>query len=562
MIMYRIADNILSPLGGTTEENYAAVREGRTKLSLHSGLWNIRESFMASLFEGAETVDGEQKFTAFESLALTSIKKALVATDLDISGKNVVFILSTTKGNIDMLQDGEPVSENISPASSAQRIADELGVKTCPIVVCNACISGLAAIILAQRLLSQGAYDYAVVCGCDIVSRFVVSGFQSFKILSTDFCRPFDSERTGMNLGEAAATIVLSRTSDGSGQWAIEDGAVRNDAGHINAPSSKGEGLFRALTAVMDGKNVNDIATINAHGTGTLFNDQMEAVAFDRAGLSNVPVSALKGFFGHTMGAAGVLETVLTMKALDEGLLLPTKGFENLGVSRDINVLTWEQKTDRKSFIKTVSGFGGCNAAIIASKCPTAPETLATRCLKRVHKVKISPETVEADGKLVEAEGKGAELLVSLYKNHVSDYARFYKMDGLSRLGFIATELLLKAEGCENMEDEDRAIVFFNRSSSISADRHYLHSLEIGDNNPSPAAFTYTLPNIVAGEIAIRNHYHGETAFYILPQKDENCMMSVMETLSQDKAVKSIIGGWLNYEDGGNFEADISLYEL
>ena len=137
-------------------------------------------------------------------------------------------------------------------------------------------------------------------------------------------------------------------------------------------------------------------------------------------------------------------------------------------------------------------------------------------------------------------------------------------MDGLCRLGFVASELLLQVEKTTNkldhIFDKERAIMLFNRSSSISSDKRYLSSISDKDNYfPSPSVFVYTLPNIVTGEIAIRNNYHGETSFYILPRKDEEQMQTIIETAFVDKKTKSLLTGGLDYEDSGHFEADLSI---
>lgn len=129
---------------------------------------------------------------------------------LELKGKRTAFILSSTKGNIE---------ENISLADSAQRIANQLGIDAKPIVVCNACISGLSALILGNRLIDSDLYDAAIVCGCDTPRQFILSGFQSLKALSPEPCRPFDMERMGLNLGEAAATLILSKNPIQGNSW-------------------------------------------------------------------------------------------------------------------------------------------------------------------------------------------------------------------------------------------------------------------------------------------------------------------------------------------------------
>ena len=172
----------------------------------------------------------------------------------------------------------------------------------------------------------------------------------------------------GINLGDAVATIIYKGVTAGQGGWTAVKGDIRNDAHHISSPSNVGEGSFRALRQVLDGVNPEDIAFVNAHGTATLFNDEMESVAIDRAGLKAVPVNSLKGYYGHTMGAAGILETIISMKSLDEGLVLATRGYENIGVSRAIQVTKQNLTTDKRAFVKMISGFGGCNAVMLFEK--------------------------------------------------------------------------------------------------------------------------------------------------------------------------------------------------
>ena len=152
------------------------------------------------------------------------------------------------------------------------------------------------------------------------------------------------------------------------GTWYYAKGAMRNDAFHISAPSYEGEGAYRALQSILQDEDREEIAFVNAHGTGTLFNDEMESVAIDRAGLAHLPVNSLKGYIGHTMGAAGIFETILSMRAVDDGIVLGTRGYEHSGVSRQLNIRPDHSATKRKAFVKLLSGFGGCNAAILFKK--------------------------------------------------------------------------------------------------------------------------------------------------------------------------------------------------
>ena len=527
--------------------------------------------------------------------AIANAQKTIGNGRLELKGKRTAFILSSTKGNIE---------ENISLADSAQRIATQLGIDSKPIVVCNACICGLSALILGNRLIDSGLYDAAIVCGCDTPRQFILSGFQSLKALSPEPCRPFDMERMGLNLGEAAATLILSKNPIQGNSWRMGDGFIRNDAFHISTPSKTADGLYLSLQRTLESftKEISStckqidmkehLAFINAHGTATLFNDQMESVAIGRAGLSDLPANAYKSFWGHTMGAAGILETIISMKAIDDDTILGTRGFSELGVSGKMNICAENRPTDKKGFIKMLSGFGGCNATIWAAKYPERENEAAeqieqqNREFTTTHAIRITPEEVvldhqklwegnqNANEKLEEQEGAGHHsLLTSLYKQMIGNYPKFYKMDGLSRLGFVASEILLNAEkgdtDVERREEEgerlleERAIIFFNHSSSIASDRNYKESINDKDNYfPSPSIFVYTLPNIVTGEIAIRNHFHGETSFFILPDKDERMMEEILQASCRDAQSKSFLTGWIDYEDERHFEADLKIKKM
>lgn len=545
----------MSPLGSTSAENYKAVKEGHSALSVYpAGSRGVPEAFCASLFSDAQNLNiAIPGLSPFESAVAVSARKAIESSGVRLDGRRTVLVVSTTKGNTDFA----------SPADSARRIAAQLNIAEEPIVVCNACISGLAAVILGKRLVEAGMYDYAVVCGADRQGKFIISGFQSLKALSPDECRPFDIERLGLNLGEAAAAVVIGREKRNADDWNIVSGAVRNDAYHVSAPSRKGEGLYRALRHVAEGKDKEALAFVNAHGTATMFNDQMESVALQRMGYADIPVNAMKGYYGHTMGAAGILELIVSMLAADDGYVIGTRGFEELGVSGNIRVSAEGSHTDKHDFIKMLSGFGGCNAAVWASRDMMSDRADYDAGFFRRHSVCIATDSVSVDGKRIETVGKGKEMLTDLYKTRIGGYAKYYKMDGLSRLGFLASELLLKAEGQERFcEREDRAIVLFNHSSSVDSDRKYMESIEDAENYfPSPSVFVYTLPNIVTGEIAMRNNYHGETSFYILSERNDMLMNDILQTAFSDSVTTSIIGGWIDYVDDGHFFADIAVYE-
>ena len=325
-MVYCIGHSILSPLGIGSQANYDAVQAGRSGLKIYSDRFADVEPFCASLF------DTPQEFVP---LCIQSVEEAVSRqlSAFSLQDKETIFVLSTTKG------------DHLELLRPAQAIAAHFGNPNPPIVVSNACTSGVCAQITAMRLLEAGLYKHAVVVGCDLQTRFIVSGFQSFKALSPEPCTPFQPDRKGLNLGEAAATIIYSSLPSAvrvQPYWTLEAGSIHNDANHISAPSRTGEGAYRCLMDVLEGCTPEQIRLIGVHGTATQYNDAMEQVAIERAGLQDVPKSMLKPYFGHTMGAAGVLETILCAMQMKES-----------GV-----------KSQESRLIKMLSGFGGVNAAI------------------------------------------------------------------------------------------------------------------------------------------------------------------------------------------------------
>lgn len=561
-----ISDNITSPLGLTTEQTYKAVCQGKSGLSHYpcengEGGWNdLPFPIEASLFSKEQwdkiLVEG---FSKFESLVLHSVKAAI--STLIFNKERAILILSSTKGDIELLEKGE---EMPSLADAAKKVSLAIGIENDPIVVCNACISGVSAIILGQRLVDCGNYTHVIVCGADVQSRFIVSGFQALKALSDEPCRPFDIERLGLNLGEAAATIVLSREMNFPNGWKVDKGTVCNDAYHISAPHPKGLGAGMALSKMKDADA--PISVIGVHGTATMYNDQMESKAIEMAELESVPLSALKGYFGHTMGAAGVLETIIVMKALEDDVILPSKGFETCGVSGKVKMSDKLMTVEGHTFVKMLSGFGGCNGAIRVSDSSLPMIIVNDILVRQSHSVKITQDEIVVDGNRLDVKSHGKEMLTEVYKTKIGDYPKFYKMDMLSRLAFVASELLIESEDQRTQnsnpstQNSDRAVVLFNHSSSIIADRQYVKSIEKDDFFPSPAAFVYTLPNITTGEIALRNGYHGETSFYLLAERNEKLMQRVIKSTFIDRDIKSVIGGWIDCPSEDKFECEISIF--
>ena len=374
MKVYCVADNIISPLGNSSKENYEQVVAGNTGVRQVSNLKLMSHPFFASSI-GAMPNDNLEGNTRFERICITSITDALKSVSIDLVDVDTILILSTTKGNIELIENGaidEAIVALVSLSNTAHRIGQYFNAYHKPIVVSNACISGVLALILAKRLLHSKQYKNAVVVGADVLSRFVVSGFQSLMAMSDAPCRPFDKDRKGINLGEGAATIVLTtnkHTTDSNSVEIIGEG-LSNDANHISGPSRTGAELAHAVQLAMAGGGIgaSDLSFISAHGTATIYNDEMESKAFDIARLNAVPLHSLKGYYGHTLGATGLIESVLSIHSLQNKVVLASKNYEVNGVPMPLNINTEVVTSNKLNALKTASGFGGCNAAVVFSK--------------------------------------------------------------------------------------------------------------------------------------------------------------------------------------------------
>lgn len=353
--------NCVTPLGINLDTNWESLLAGEGAIEAQDVSF-LRNVFLSKI--------SDRLLDPCDATADTRLERLLYQAAFPVLEKHLPtgrtgFILATTKGNISSLRTGN--ADQASLTSMAQKLASKMGFVTQPTIVSHACVSGVLALSVAKRLIQMGVYDDVIVLAGDEVTEFVVSGFHAFQAMSPFPCRPFDKNRAGVSLGEAAACVYVSNSP---GLFKIIGESAINDANHISGPSRTGEGLYQSIQgALLEAElSAADINFISAHGTATAYNDEMEAIAFNRAGLSQAPLNSLKGFYGHTLGASGLLETVIGLKSMQESLLIPTLGFEEMGVSQPLHILTEIQEKPISYFLKTASGFGGSNAALIIEK--------------------------------------------------------------------------------------------------------------------------------------------------------------------------------------------------
>ncbi len=532
-MIYALGTDIVTPLGDLTS-TLRAMRERRSAIG--EPLPSLRGQELVQPVRGALLKDEPiiEGYTLFETFCIRSAQRAIAKAGIDPTSERCVLILSSTKGDI-----------WTPSATTARHISQAIGMVTTPLVVSLACTSGVSAQLTAYRLLETRIYDTAIVIGADLLIEFVVSGFQCVHAVSENPCKPFDKERDGLNVGEAIGTIILSVSQPlrlSTSHWCLLGGAIHNDANHISGPSRTAEGALRCikdcLAFCQEAEVTDDLACISVHGTATNYNDEMEAIALHRAGLDTLPVVALKGYLGHTMGAAGVVETILTMAVLDEGWIPAVLGYNEQGTTYAIGVSKDERKTNKQTFIKMLSGFGGVNAAVAWTKTGGEAER------QRGGEAELIGEyRIEETG------------LTEVYRNKIGDWPKFFKMDSLSKMGFVGTEMVLQQTGV--IPDEEKTcVIMANRISSMKDNREFAATIANHDDYfPSPALFVYTVPNVVTGEIAIRHHLYGETSFYILDKESD--LDPILQSTALTTDAKHMIVGWL--EEG---QATIRIYQI
>ena len=522
---------------GDKAETLAAMRNGES---------GLRYSDEFAMHVGRAEVKMTDGFSRFESFIIEQIQNVVAESGIDLSSDDVQLVVSTTKGNIDYLAlDCDNIIDKTFIDTSVQSVADYFKCKNTPIIISNACISGVSAFVVARWMLVTEKCKHVVVAGCDALCEFITSGFASFKSISERPCRPYDENRDGLTLGEAAAAIVLT-TDESMADAAhirLAGGAVSNDANHISGPSRTGDGLYFAISNAMNEAGVTreDIGFLNTHGTATRYNDEMESKAVAWAELTDKPLNSLKGYIGHTLGASGVVEIIVCAEQIKQSYIFGTKGFTKSDTPHELTLSSDIQRFEKQCCVKTASGFGGCNAAIVLDN-----ETARLQDYKTTSVVC----KVVAEYSLPQSELPFAEFIRNEFKSFGESNMKFYKMSDMSKALYVAVSHLLNIESFDETEPSRRAMVLANKSASLDAD--IIHQEIINKHLPegaSPAAFVYTLANVAAGEICIRHKIQGDNTFFI-ENEDSGLSYQYAKSLIERDRADAVICGWCEYLKG------------
>lgn len=309
----------------------------------------------------------------------TALLEKLCRKDLR-AGANTVLLTATTKDNIELLEryikTSKRDSHNISASPMVDFLVKRLDIKCSGYNVNTACTSASTAILWAAEMIGNGETDEVVVWAADIVSEFVFSGFSALKVMSPDISRPFDVNRDGLILGEAAGYIVLMSEEkllqeNKASLGIIKSWGISSDAHHITAPDRHGRGLQRAIHNALKKASIqpDTLAAINGHGTGTVHNDAMEIAVFRQVfGDAMPPVYSIKGAIGHSLGPCGLIEVIVASRSLREQIVPPVTGLQKPEPEIEAHVIMESQRIDGTYTLSTNSGFGGINTALIIEK--------------------------------------------------------------------------------------------------------------------------------------------------------------------------------------------------
>ncbi|GAA4323854.1 beta-ketoacyl-[acyl-carrier-protein] synthase family protein [Pontixanthobacter gangjinensis] len=382
---------IISAIGRNIEETQNSLQNNKDGISFPEILPTIHKSLPVgeiklSNREISELLDlpADHACTRSSLLAMLAINELLEKSIWPEFPKDTGFISGTSIGGIDKTEehffdfkDSPEYRKYIQaqhPGYTTEKIAEYFGLGGTVTTISTACSSAANAIMMGAQLIESGKLKRVIVGGSDCLTKFTLNGFNSLKILSQKKGRPFDQDRDGLNLGEAAAYLLLEAEDCLAGKsilGRVSGFGNANDAFHQTASSEDGEGAFQAISKALKkaGLSPVEIDYINAHGTGTSNNDLSESMALKRIFEDTLPAfSSTKAFSGHTLGAAGAVEAVFSLLSINNNEIYPNLNFKNAMVETNLEPVIAIQENDIRTVLSNSFGFGGNCTSLIFQK--------------------------------------------------------------------------------------------------------------------------------------------------------------------------------------------------
>ena len=385
-----VAAGIVSPLGFGIEETLASLREGRDCVTPVTAFAVDRcrcqtagQVLDARLAKADEASPHPERLHRVARMMILALKEALAQAK---GYQPQLTVMGTTSGGMTFgeqyyrglkankaaARHAASLIANYTPQKPVMDAQEAFGITAPCQVIANACASGTNAIGHAFDCVRSGRYQRVLAGGYDAISELVFVGFDSLQASTPDRCRPFDSQRTGMVLGEGAAILALENLEAAQERGAtilaeIIGYGISTDNHHLTQPNPSGSGPRQAMESALHsaGISAGEIDYINAHGTATPFNDAAEGKAIAEL-FARVPISSTKGMMGHSLGAAGAVEAIISLLALQHQLLPPNINFRQGDAELDLNIVANTAQAGRvRTVLSNSFGFGGTNASVI-----------------------------------------------------------------------------------------------------------------------------------------------------------------------------------------------------
>lgn len=393
------ATGIISALGTGRQEHAARLVSGSSGLrhpevltTVHSGEFVVGEvaATNVALLQRIRCEDCADGYTRTALLSMCALQDMLREVPLDwLQQTRLAFVNANTVGGMSEIESryyqflnpsastGQDLwMDALDCAESTEQVARCFGLKPRMATISTACSSSANAMIVAARMLHHGLADAAIAGGGDALARYTLNGFYALKNVAHQPCRPFDRDRAGLNLGEGAGYLLLEREGSAHARSArvlavLSGWCNGNDAYHPTAPAPDGSGALRAMQGALASAGLapGDIGYINAHGTATENNDVAEGRAIEALWAGHPPpFSSTKPFTGHTLAAAGAVESILSIAAMRSGFIPPNLGFESRMEELSICPSAYQQDAMIEHVMSNSFGFGGNNVSLIFSK--------------------------------------------------------------------------------------------------------------------------------------------------------------------------------------------------
>lgn len=550
-------EGIVSAIGLNKQEVLQALQEGRTGIGEMKYLQSIHHELPVGEVDLSNEqmkkmlgIPSEQMMSRTSLLGMLAIDQALKEAYVDVAslrarkadGKplRIVLVSGTTVGGMDITelcfdqlekQKSVEFLQHHDCGNSTRLMADHFGIFDEVATLSTACSSAANAIMLGARLLKAGEADLVVAGGTEALSRFHLNGFNSLMILDHEPCRPFDTTRAGLNLGEGAAFLVLE-SEEMAQQRKITPHAYLTgygnacDAFHQTASSENGEGAYLAMTEAlaMAHLSAKDIQYVNAHGTGTPNNDQSESVSLKRVFGDEMPmVSSTKSFTGHTTSASGSIETVICILAMQHHFVPANLGWKN-PMENGILPTMGAQNLDLENVLCNSFGFGGNDSSLIISLHPkeSASEIMRDVKIKVLSKVEINSEEQLTDirkyVKPLEVRRMGKIMKSSLLSS----------LEALQRAGIEVPDSIITGTAYGCLENSERLMEQIK---------------EEGEGMLKPTFFMQSTHNTIGSNIAIKTHCHGYNVTYTQESHSLEWAIRDAELLLRSGKVKNVLVG-------------------